>query len=117
MSVLIKNGRIVTAADDYQADIFINNSTIDLIGINLSVDADHVIDASGMLVIPGGLDPTPTWNFRSAEPKHPTHSRQALAPPRLAEQPALLTLSSRQKARQPSKLSTHGTPKRPVKPP
>ncbi len=57
MSVLIKNGRIVTAADDYQADIFINNSTIDLIGINLSVDADHVIDASGMLVIPGGLDP------------------------------------------------------------
>ena len=57
MSVLIKNGRIVTAADDYQADIFINNSTIDLIGIDLSIDADHVIDASGMLVIPGGVDP------------------------------------------------------------
>ena len=57
MSILIKNGRIVTAADDYQADIFINHSTIDLIGIDLSIDADHVIDASGMLVIPGGVDP------------------------------------------------------------
>ena len=57
MSVLIKNGRIVTAADDYTADIFINTSQIDLIGRNLNIQADHVIDASGKLVIPGGVDP------------------------------------------------------------
>ena len=57
MSVLIKNGRIVTAADDYHADIFINNSTVTLIGKNLAIAADQVIDAQGKLVIPGGVDP------------------------------------------------------------
>ena len=57
MSVLIKNGRIVTAADDYIADIFISSTRIDLIGNNLNIPADHVIDASGKLVIPGGVDP------------------------------------------------------------
>ena len=44
MSVLIKNGRIVTAADDYHADIFINESSVDLIGRNISIEADHVIE-------------------------------------------------------------------------
>ena len=57
MSVLIKNGRIVTAADDYRADLFILNETVDLIGKNLEIEADHVIDAAGKLVIPGGVDP------------------------------------------------------------
>ncbi|MCH7477175.1 MAG: dihydropyrimidinase [SAR324 cluster bacterium] len=57
MSVLIKNGRIVTAADDYRADLFILNETVDLIGRNLEIEADHVIDAAGKLVIPGGIDP------------------------------------------------------------
>ena len=32
MSVLIKNGRIVTAVDDYIGDIFVNGSTVALIG-------------------------------------------------------------------------------------
>ena len=49
VSVLIKNGRIVTAVDDYHADIFIADQTIDLIGANLSIAADHVIDAGGKL--------------------------------------------------------------------
>ncbi len=57
MSVLIKNGRIVTAMDDYRADLFIHNSTVDVIGRNLEMEADHVIDAKGKLVIPGGVDP------------------------------------------------------------
>jgi len=57
MSVLIKNGRIVTAVDDYHADIFIENETVSLIGTNLSVKADTVIDAKDRLVIPGGIDP------------------------------------------------------------
>ena len=57
MSVLIKNGRIVTASDDYLGDIFINDTTVDLIGRNLSIEADHVIDAAGKLVLPGGIDP------------------------------------------------------------
>ncbi len=57
MSVLIKNGRIVTATDDYHADIFIQDSTVSLIGRDLVIDASHTIDAAGKLVIPGGIDP------------------------------------------------------------
>lgn len=57
MSVLIKNGRIVTATDDYVADIFIEGETISAIGKNLSVKADKEIDAAGKLVMPGGIDP------------------------------------------------------------
>lgn len=57
MSVLIKNGRIITATDDYVADIYIEDETISAIGKNLNVQADEVIDASGKLVMPGGIDP------------------------------------------------------------
>ncbi|MCK9422870.1 MAG: dihydropyrimidinase [Bacteroidales bacterium] len=57
MSILIKNGRIITAADDYIADIFIENETITTIGKNLQVTADQVIDAKNKLVMPGGIDP------------------------------------------------------------
>jgi len=57
MSLLIKNGRIITATDDYVADIFIEGETIKTIGKNLLVTADKTIDASGKLVFPGGIDP------------------------------------------------------------
>lgn len=57
MSILIKNGRIITAADDYVADIYIEGESISRIGKNLDVTADTVIDASGKLVMPGGIDP------------------------------------------------------------
>src|SRR5690242_18921809 len=57
MSVLIKNGRIITAADDYVADVFIDGERISLIGESLDVSADRVIDASGKYVLPGCIDP------------------------------------------------------------
>jgi len=57
MSLLIKNGRVITAADDYIADIFIEGETINEIGNNLLLKADKEIDASGKLVFPGGIDP------------------------------------------------------------
>ncbi len=57
MSLLIKNGRIITATDDYMADIFIEGESIATIGKNLSVKSDKTIDASGHLVMPGGIDP------------------------------------------------------------
>jgi dihydropyrimidinase len=57
MSIVIRNGRIVTATDDYVADIYIEGETIKAIGKNLAVDADTEIDASGKLVMPGGVDP------------------------------------------------------------
>ena len=57
MSILIKNGRIITADADYIADIFIEGETISTIGKNLTVNADTVIDAEGKLIMPGGIDP------------------------------------------------------------
>jgi len=57
MSVLIKGGRIVTAADDYTGDVFVENGTISLLGESLDVAADKVIDATGKYVIPGAIDP------------------------------------------------------------
>ncbi len=54
---LIKNGRIITASDDYIADILIEGETIKSIGKNLQTTADKVIDATGLLVMPGGIDP------------------------------------------------------------
>src|ERR671925_648738 len=57
MSVLIKGGRIVTAADDYVGDVFVDNGTVSLIGESLDVQADKVIDAAGKYVFPGAIDP------------------------------------------------------------
>ncbi len=57
MSVLIQNGRIITASDDQVADIFIEGETVSAIGKNLNLQADMTIDASGKLVFPGGIDP------------------------------------------------------------
>lgn len=57
MSILIKNGRVITAVDDYHADIFIEKETVSVIGEKLTMSADTTIDASGKLVIPGGVDP------------------------------------------------------------
>ena len=57
MSLLIKNGRVITAVDDYKGDIFIESEQVNLIGKNLDVKADRVIDAQDKDVIPGGIDP------------------------------------------------------------
>ncbi|UVH54789.1 dihydropyrimidinase [Variovorax paradoxus] len=54
---IIRNGRIVTAVDDYTADLLIDDGCIVAIGRALDVGADvEVIDAAGMLVLPGGVD-------------------------------------------------------------
>jgi dihydropyrimidinase len=57
MSVLIRGGRIVTAADDYVADLYVEDETIALIGESLDLEADRVIDAAGRYVLPGCVDP------------------------------------------------------------
>jgi dihydropyrimidinase len=57
MSVLIKGGRVVTAADDYVADVFIEDEAVTLIGESLDVQADRLIDATGKIVLPGCIDP------------------------------------------------------------
>ncbi len=56
MSTTIKNARIVTAEQDYVADIYIEKDKITTIGASLPILADKVIDARGKYVIPGGID-------------------------------------------------------------
>ena len=58
MSLLIKNGQITTATDQYVADILCEGETIAAIGHNLPAPAGaEVIDASGKYVFPGFIDP------------------------------------------------------------
>lgn len=56
MSILIKGGRVITAVDDYFADVYIEGEKVVQIGRDLAVKAARTIDATGRLVIPGGID-------------------------------------------------------------
>jgi len=56
MSILIKNGTIVTMNEKREilkGDIYIEGNVIKQIGPNLQVNAEKVIDATGKVVIPG----------------------------------------------------------------
>jgi dihydropyrimidinase len=54
---LIRGGTVVTATDTYLSDVGIVGEKISVIGLNLPVEgAGKVIEARGMLVMPGGID-------------------------------------------------------------
>ena len=56
--LLVRNGLIVTTSGRTQGDVRIRNGTIVEIGANLTPGAGaRVIDATGKLVLPGGIDP------------------------------------------------------------
>jgi dihydropyrimidinase len=57
MKTLITNGTIVTAGGEQKADILIQDEKIKEIGLNLDVGDANRVDASGLLVMPGGIDP------------------------------------------------------------
>jgi dihydropyrimidinase len=52
---VIRNGTIATASEVYKADVAIRAGRITAIGESLA-DADEIVDATGMLVLPGGID-------------------------------------------------------------
>src|SRR5688572_29692316 len=56
MSVLIRNGTLVTASESFPSDILIEGETITRIGPDLESGSAQVIDAAGKLVLPGGVD-------------------------------------------------------------
>jgi dihydropyrimidinase len=58
MSLLIENGRVITASDDYVADVYCDGGRVAAIGAQLAsrVRADRTIDARGKYVLPGGID-------------------------------------------------------------
>ena len=49
MSVLIKNGRIVTATDDYQGDVLIEGETVVAMGHGLAATADKGLSRASHL--------------------------------------------------------------------
>jgi len=59
MGLLIKNGEIVTAAERFIGDIYCEDGKIAGIGLSVNKQStkDEVVDASGALVFPGGVDP------------------------------------------------------------
>jgi dihydropyrimidinase len=56
VSLLIKHGTIVTASDLYRGDVFVDGERIQAIGTSLEIAADRVIDATGLYLLPGGVD-------------------------------------------------------------
>ena len=56
MDLLIKNGIVVTASEQFQADVAVKDGKIAAIGKNLDGQGAEVVDASGKLVLPGALD-------------------------------------------------------------
>ena len=64
MTILIKNGSVVSSTGVIQADVLIDGETIAAViapgdtslGANLEASADKVFDARGKYVIPGGVD-------------------------------------------------------------
>ncbi|MBA7478818.1 MAG: dihydropyrimidinase [Spirochaeta sp.] len=57
MSLLIKNGLVVTSSGSYTADVYAEGDKIKKIGTNLEVKADEVVEAAGKYVLPGAIDP------------------------------------------------------------
>jgi dihydropyrimidinase len=59
MSLLIKNGTVVTASDLYKGDVLVEGDKITAIGTSLDgagQKVDRVIDATGKYLFPGGID-------------------------------------------------------------
>lgn len=58
MSLLIKNGRVVTSTEDFIGDVLCEGETITAVGQGLTAPAGaEVVDATGKLVFPGFIDP------------------------------------------------------------
>ena len=57
MATLIKNGTLITASETFESDILIDGETIAQIGKNLHHPNAELVDATGELIMPGGIDP------------------------------------------------------------
>jgi dihydropyrimidinase len=67
MNILIKNGNIITSTEKYESDILIVNGLITRIESKIiPAKDDKVIDAKGMFVFPGGVDPHVHMHLPSA---------------------------------------------------
>ncbi len=56
MSILIKNGTIVNSKKSFLSDIFIENNIIKQIAPKIDIEANEIIDAKGLHILPGIID-------------------------------------------------------------
>ncbi len=56
MGILIKNGTVVSAAESRKLDVLVSGEMIARVGENLRDAGHQVVDATGLLVMPGGID-------------------------------------------------------------
>ncbi|MEK9144559.1 MAG: amidohydrolase family protein, partial [Elusimicrobiota bacterium] len=54
--LILKGGTITTATDSYKGDIGVSKGRIAAIGTDLQSPGARVVDAKGMVVMPGGID-------------------------------------------------------------
>ena len=63
MPLIIKSGTLITAAETFQADILVSGEKILSIAQDIQLEGTEVIDATGKLVMPGGVDPHTHFNL------------------------------------------------------
>jgi dihydropyrimidinase len=56
MGTLIKNGTVVSAKDSQKLDVLIVGERIAEVAANIAAEGHDVVDATGLLVMPGGID-------------------------------------------------------------
>ena len=56
MGTLIKNGTVVNADGSSRADVLIVGEEIKAVGASLDATGHQIVEASGLLVMPGGID-------------------------------------------------------------
>ena len=56
MRILIKNAKLVNEGKIYESDVLIENQKIKKISKKISTDADQIIDAKGLHMLPGVID-------------------------------------------------------------
>ena len=56
MGILIKNGVVVSAEESKRLDVLVVEETIARVGVGIDEAGHEVVDATGLLVMPGGID-------------------------------------------------------------
>jgi dihydropyrimidinase len=82
MSLLFKSGTLITASEVYCADILVEGEKIIQIGQNLSSNGAEVIEATGKMILPGGVDvhthfDLPMFNTISSDDHYTGHKAAA----------------------------------------
>jgi len=56
MGILIKNGTVVSATESRKLDVLVSGEMIARVGTGINEAGHEVVDATGLLVMPGGID-------------------------------------------------------------